>query len=451
MQLTDDQLDASAAFTDFLIDEDEKYMVIMGAAGTGKSTLMKHLINTVEQKMKLYSLLLGKKREQGDFKIELCATTNKAAAVLTELSQIQARTIHSRLGLVPKQNYKTGETTFVKGRSHQIIYNTLLIIDEASFISNDLLKDIESSTVDCKIVLVGDQYQLAPVRQTVPIMDTISCSKVALEKIMRHGGAIAEAGARFRETVKTGVFTNIVPNGKEIIHVDGPTFQRMIDTTFTDKTYTMDKARILAWTNTKVQQYNDHIRKINGHAPHLGKDDVLITNKAIINGGTSFITDSEVRIRNEGHATTVMDIPGRMVILSDYGEYFLPDDQFAVAALLKFLAKEKNWKDFFEVKNNWLDLRPVYASTVHKSQGSTYDTVFINLADIGRCNITSDVARMLYVALTRASKQVVLYGELPPKYRGGANDTRGNQRSKGTQSLPPSHIGSVPGIPVCAA
>ena len=89
--------------------------------------------------------------------------------------------------------------------------------------------------------------------------------------------------------------------------------------------------------------------------------------------------------------------------------------------LLKNIAKEakvnpKKWPLYFQYKDEWLDLRPAYASTVHKAQGSTYTTVFMDLSDIGKCNIASDVARMLYVSISRASKQVYLYGDLPSKY-----------------------------------
>ncbi len=56
--------------------------------------------------------------------------------------------------------------------------------------------------------------------------------------------------------------------------------------------------------------------------------------------------------------------------------------------------------------------------SIHKSQGSEYDTVFVDLTNIGKCRVPSDVARMCYVSITRASKQVILYGSLPPKYCG---------------------------------
>jgi ATP-dependent exoDNAse (exonuclease V) alpha subunit len=97
---------------------------------------------------------------------------------------------------------------------------------------------------------------------------------------------------------------------------------------------------------------------------------------------------------------------------------FLPKRPHEASAILKQLAKEKNWKDFFDVKEKVADLRPTYACTVHKSQGSTYDNVFIDLYSIGKNNKPNEVARLLYVAVTRASNNVYLYGNLPDKYKG---------------------------------
>ena len=229
LTLNDDQEKASAIFTDFLIDDTAKYMVIMGPAGSGKTTLVRSLLATMKSRLKLYTLLLGSKDEVPSFTTELTATTNKAVAVLSKLSGKECMTVHSRLGLVPQEDYSTGKVNFVRGIKHAPIYNTLLVIDEASFIDDDLFQTIDTSTVNCKILFIGDQYQLAPVNQTVPIMDKVKGHIVRLDKIMRHGGAIAEASGRFRETVKTGIFAPIFVDGEAIMHVNGPTFQAMID------------------------------------------------------------------------------------------------------------------------------------------------------------------------------------------------------------------------------
>ncbi|CAK0751562.1 hypothetical protein CCP4SC76_2280001 [Gammaproteobacteria bacterium] len=71
------------------------------------------------------------------------------------------------------------------------------------------------------------------------------------------------------------------------------------------------------------------------------------------------------------------------------------------------------WRLFFETKRQFADLRPPFASTVHKSQGSTFQHVFIHLSDIGRNTHWQEVVRLLYVALTRPAQHAFMMGNLP--------------------------------------
>lgn len=62
------------------------------------------------------------------------------------------------------------------------------------------------------------------------------------------------------------------------------------------------------------------------------------------------------------------------------------------------------WKSYFKLKNSFADVQYVYASTIHKLQGSTYDTAYIDLASLlNNKNLSCDlVFRLAYVAVTRA-------------------------------------------------
>jgi ATP-dependent exoDNAse (exonuclease V) alpha subunit len=86
-----------------------------------------------------------------------------------------------------------------------------------------------------------------------------------------------------------------------------------------------------------------------------------------------------------------------------------PEDR---GRLLKYLFKQKKYKEYFSIKNSWTDLRTLGAQTIHKSQGSTYREVFLDLDDISRNNKWHDIARLMYVGLTRATDKVYLYGNL---------------------------------------
>ena len=96
----------------------------------------------------------------------------------------------------------------------------------------------------------------------------------------------------------------------------------------------------------------------------------------------------------------------------------LPVDREHFNALLSHYGKARNWKKYFDLKNYYPDLRPHDASTVYKAQGSTYDTVFVDLGNISTCHNANQAARMLYVALSRPRTRIVLYGELAEKYGG---------------------------------
>ena len=143
-KLTEDQEQAVDVFSKFL-ESSDKYMVIQGAAGSGKSTLVKHLVRLVKNRYKMYSLLLKKNKAENEFDFAYTATTNKAAAVLSNFMQQPVSTIHSLLKLVVVNDYSTGSTKLKPRKDYCLIYNTLIIIDEASFISDELFKIIDDN------------------------------------------------------------------------------------------------------------------------------------------------------------------------------------------------------------------------------------------------------------------------------------------------------------------
>ena len=98
-------------------------------------------------------------------------------------------------------------------------------------------------------------------------------------------------------------------------------------------------------------------------------------------------------------------------------DVFQAHDLKQVKALLNGYYKVGDFENYHIAKELFADLRPSHACTVHKSQGSTYKTVYIDLGDIGSCYEANAVARMLNTAISRASERLVLFGELPLKYR----------------------------------
>jgi len=77
------------------------------------------------------------------------------------------------------------------------------------------------------------------------------------------------------------------------------------------------------------------------------------------------------------------------------------------------LSRREAWSNYFLAKSLFADIRSPFACTTHKSQGSTYENVFIDVGDIGTNKNDSDIARLMYVALTRTSNNVTMTGQLP--------------------------------------
>ena len=418
-ELTDEQKNVTRTFIKFLADPKEKYMFIQGAAGVGKTTMVKHMLESINKKYKLLKTLLCEDPEKQDFQVVLSATTNKAAATLSEIvGDHDVRTVHSVLGLSIRKDFRTGQEYLTKNNRWAPLLNTILIIDEGSMLDSVTMSFLaETLGPTSKAVIIGDIYQLAPVNESYTAMESMlhKYPTAVLDKVLRHSGPILEAATAFREVVKTGRFQDILLSDK-VIYVDGSEFHDEVKAAFLHPEYSPDKAKILAWSNRRVQAYNQHMRKLKNQPELLQKGEYVVTNNPIIEKGSIIPTDSTVFISS----------------LDEEEKAFLPNDYKDAKRLLRALKKEAQaasgrdqerqrrqlWSRYFEIKDTWLDLRPSYASTVHKAQGNTFDEVFIDLWDIGSCNLPMDVARMLYVAISRARHRVVLTGELPLKYRG---------------------------------
>jgi len=432
--LTQDQQNASNAFLDFLVS-DEHFFTISGSAGVGKSFLIKYLLETFYSKYSAYCLLLQKDVKKFDIKIT--ATTNKAVNVVEEFlgdlkqqhSNIEVSTIYSLLGLRVQNNYKTGKTELVFNKEKSNYFSTvskytipLVFIDEASFISEELQSIITSNLpkdTHVKIVYIGDKYQLAPIGQSCSIMDSILGEKAVLAEIVRNAGHILRTGIQFRDTVETGLFQPIQFNDIDVVHMNGKQFKQAINNAFTDPDWYPNKSKVLAWTNSRVQEYNQHIRTVLGKPKLFTANEYAVTNEYIMNPKGTFNcnVDEEVLITAvHDDVCELYDVKGHMVELDYRHVGFMPINFLEAKAAMKAFAADKEWKKYFEIKETWLDLRAVYASSIHKSQGSTYETVFLDLADIGTNWNANDVARLLYVSITRASKKVICYGHLPERY-----------------------------------
>lgn len=417
---------ACEAFQDFLGDSNQKEFLLSGFAGSGKTFLVKYLVQLARDEHEL-SRLINPTAPAMTF--HFTATTNKAAKVLADAMEEPAVTIHSALGLTVRQNYKTGQQYLEKNKNKGVDLNySTLIVDEASMVNRELLKHIQAAVhgkPSCKVLYVGDKYQLPPVKEnTCPIFEGVGL-RYFLTDIQRQAAdsPIISFSHQYREIMDHPEQEwPEIPNDREAIfhYTNGKEWENLIRQEFTADHHP-DDLRILAWSNQRVIEYNKFVRTALGHKDYFVEGEVMLSNNPILfNEKIAVPTDGLVQIHSIEPAQ-VSGIDGHHLHITPYGRHrtykvFQPHSWKAARRLQAILAKEKRWPEFFTIKNEWADFRPAHAQTVHKSQGSTYKKVFIDVDDVAKNNKWYEVARLMYVAVTRASHEVHLFGNLAERY-----------------------------------
>jgi predicted ATPase len=408
--LTDDQQAALNAFYTFLTDPVETVFVLSGYSGCGKSTLVREIIDRVPGYIRTSKLV---NPSQKDFQIELTATTNKAAENLGHITGTTAATIHSFLGLRVQTDFRTNTTTLIP-RSVTPKEGYLLFIDEASYIDSQLLSFIFKMTRNCKIVFIGDPAQLTPVKATsTPVFDA-NFSGAALTTVVRQaeGNPIVDLSTKFRHTVNTGEFFSFKPDGNHIQYLDRAAFNQAIEAEFTRPNWRYQDSKILAWTNKCVIGYNHFVNTHLTGDPHFAVGDYAVCNSFITAGRTSIKTDQMVQITGISEDVEVLGVIGNYFTVDYINHFFMPKTLAAKNKRLKEARAAGDTHVVANIETQWIDLRAAYACTINKAQGSTFDRVFVDLDDIRRCNSGDQIARMLYVGVSRARHQVFLTGDL---------------------------------------
>lgn len=421
LTLNSDQQAAAAAFSSFMLS-DQKEMALSGSAGTGKTFLLKHLMQMKDTT--LMGALLGKKPISN---WALTATTNKAAEVLQQSTGIEAKTIHGFLGLTVRNDYETGKSKITRKGNAEVVTDTLIVVDECSMIDTDLRRYIDQSTLNCKLLFVGDHCQMAPVMETLsPVF--AQNDPVYLKTVVRsqHTPAITALCAQLRETVETGVFHPMAGEPGVIEFLDPVQAEIEIQKTFVHDLH--PDARILCYTNSKVVRMNNYLRQQRGLPDQLGKDECVVSNSMAFGLGSKSCrpvlrVEQDVQILEVEQADPYeiyvrgkqYDLPISLARTSA-GTFRVPNDVGEYRDMVKELTRLKEWAPMFSLKENIADLRPRDACTVYKAQGSTYHTVFVDLGDIGTCTNAAQAARMLYVACSRATHRICFIGQLPARF-----------------------------------
>lgn len=429
LPLNQEQEAAAEGFFKFLF-EPETELIISGPGGVGKTFLMGHLIDQIMPRYQHTCSLMGIPSIYNN--VVMTATTNKAAEVLGAATNRPTQTIHSFLNLTVKDDYATGKSMLKKTKNWVVHENMIIFIDESSVIDRPLREMIREGTCKCKVVYVGDHCQLSPIMEPISPIYREKLPFFELTQPMRTDSKDLQAlNNQLRTTVETGVFhpIKVVPGVIDLF--DDDQMQEALPQMFMNQN-TND--RILAYTNARVVDYNDYIRELRQFTQTYVMNERLINNNAIqLRGGKSGMisVEEEVEIVYLDDKTTMVEIDAKNNIeiavryadlRTPYGETYsgipLPEDKEHFNSLVKYYQRQKDWFHYFHLKNIYPDLRPRDAATVHKAQGSTYDTVFVDLNNLSTCHNPNQAARLLYVACSRARKRVIFYGTLIAKYGG---------------------------------
>ena len=421
----------------------EPMFVLEGFAGTGKSCSIKKLLDS----------------EKLD--VTVSAPTHKALKVISKFTGRAGRTLQALLGLSPNvnvDNFDINNLQFDPLGKEEISLYDLVIIDEASMINSSLYNYLEkvAKRTHVKIIFLGDKRQIPPVGEKISPVFSAEIPKYSLTKIERqnNGNPLLILNDQLRDSVEdlTDIAIETVLNekgeGTDVLSLEG--FKEKLDLEFNSENYVQDPlhSKMLTWTNVSVKQWNSIIRKMRFPevATPLIVGDVLMSyaNIGRTPMGESMIKNSEDYLVTYVEAfTSNFGVPGYIIGLKEIdsinvfqlfvveptlqGEwlYLKTHDKILQKALSyqpgKYRSKVFS-QEYFPFKESHTLMRDCttgskktkdidygYAVSIHKSQGSTYNTTFISEPNINKNRNIEERNKIKYVAYSRASHKAFVY------------------------------------------
>lgn len=472
LNFTDDQRKAYDNLIKFInnpYDSNDYKRALVGAAGTGKTYLVKALIKNCGLS---YST------------IGLAAPTHKACRVLSEsiqISNVKVNTLQSDLGLrlnFDIEKFDISNPLFDPKGKIKIGNYQLYIVDEASMINRNLLLFLEKICKDnnCKLIYIGDSSQLAPVGEKYSAAFK-GVKTFKLEQIVRQGedNPISYLLNLLRYDIehKTFTFLEYISKNRNKFNNDNTKgyavctskeFNTIVYNNFNDEELTrnIDYAKIIAYTNNTVSAWNKYIRASiikDCDKSVITKNDLIISyvtivnqfNDCIIKNSEEYILKDVVnyihpRYQLKGFMVRFTAIHGGTnttpIFIIDHTDAFtiqmyikLSREMIQAARQAPAKVRAQHWKDYFQFKESCLlltniinsstgkiefnrDLDYGFSLTTNKSQGSTFDTALVDVNDIVYDKFghpysdAEEINRRLYVACSRCKNKLYLkYGK----------------------------------------
>lgn len=381
MSLNQDQEKALKQLTIFLAQPSKKDLILDAPAGCGKGYLLNY-INANKHSIRDRIRIID---DSFDGAMYFTATTNEAVSGLPA----DAKTIYSFAGLRPK--FPTGLMT----TASKIMGNIIVFVDEASYIGKNAHYMIRSQLPNAKIVWVMDEFQLADVNEKKAYVTTLGFPKITMNQVMRNQGHIQQVSLQLREAVRNETYLDLrkFANGTEVELLKPNDF----DAKIVDVYGKPIDAKYLSYTNLSVGQYNNaiHQRVFNQPSfPHAGA--IGIINK--YNDNINLRCGTKVLIHNTREVTHTLE-KGTTIT-----ETYLETSK----GTLITCADKVPYHEYNPNRYLYSDIVLPYGSTVHKAQGQSIDTVFIDLPNIESCRDLEMVRRLKYVGWSRAIEKIYL-------------------------------------------
>jgi len=408
LELSDDQKQAWSKLERWL-GNGKSYFVLRGFAGTGKTFLLRKLAKL-------------------DINVFFTAPTNKAAKVLSRSVGTGAKTTYSFLGLRMVHDEDKLVLDFGKEKPH-IPRNSVIVVDEGSMVGKQLVSVLKTMVEEtgCKILVVGDPAQLPPVGEaTSPVWNLTAdpeCRAV-LRQVMRNDNQILAASMAVRSCLKNKVWRSPLvddnADGTGVFLHTKPGFERAIRGLDVED---FAGNKVVAWRNRTVDRYTKMIRSNLGFTDEYQVGEHLLLASPIEQDGSVIAhVDEEFRVRAVTESVVRVDdtdIPVYAVTVDGDQQLDLkiPSDTTELQIILGHKAaaaratgskgmRARLWREFWETKAKFHEVRYGYAMTAHRVQGSTHAGIYLDQADVLANPDKREAFRCLYVGVTRPTHQL---------------------------------------------
>ena len=397
---------------------------VEGEAGTGKT----YLLRLFAQQNKEENLLFT-------------APTNKAVQQLQKSvgDKIECKTIYSALSL---RLAATEEQELEQGGVPEVFTEaTTIVVDECSMITTEVMDCLLSSSSGKKVVFLGDSAQLAPVGEESegsPVFKQ-DFPTFTLTGVKRHSGVILE----YCQKIRAEQFS-LMGHFKldKRFPVDGEFRSKTVKQREVLTKFISGEAKYLAWKNKTVDSFNKLIRKLyfGDKVAEVREGDQIILTKPLHNWKKAvpnispeesveyFTKQNSVPVASTDTLCTVQQVESlilwgvpvwKVALQLENGSNtstFLVKragkGKFKrLLSTLKSRARQgspQGWVIYYEVEKVFTPLKFAYGLTIHRSQGSTFNTVYADIGDVLSNRDLVSGLKGAYVVMTRAAEELNL-------------------------------------------